>query len=306
MPTLAYVATLNNYSESEVAHLKNGHQCIQYLIAGHEVGESGTPHLQMYVQLNKQVKMTTMHRWPGWERVHFEGARGTSNEASDYCKKDGNFFEYGEMKDMGRKGARNDLEGVKKAIESGETYDNICEAHFDTAARFSKFIKERVQARDTQRQADSLREQFESAALRPWQAALMNIILEEPSPRKIHWIWETVGNAGKSWMATYLATMHGATVLTAGKKVDMAYIFAQKPTRTVLFDLSRTTEPTEDKKGWLDGIYSLAEDLKNGRVVSTKYESKTVFFPTPHVIFFANFEPDMTKWSADRYFIKMI
>ena len=41
--------------------------------------------------------------------------------------------------------------------------------------------------------------------------------------------------------------------------------------------------------------------LKNGRVVSTKYDSKTIFFPIPHVIFFANFEPDYTKWSADLY-----
>ena len=81
----------------------------------------------------------------------------------------------------------------------------------------------------------------------------------------------------------------------------MAYIYAQNPTKTVLFDLSRTTEVTEDSKHRLDGIYSLAEDLKNGRVVSTKYDSKTIFFPIPHVIFFANFEPDFTKWSADRY-----
>ena len=35
-------------------------------------------------------------------------------------------------------------------------------------------------------------------------------------------------------MATYLGAMHGTTILTAGnsagKKVDMAYIYAQKPT----------------------------------------------------------------------------
>jgi hypothetical protein len=50
----------------------------------------------------------------------------------------------------------------------------------------------------------------------------------------------------------------------------------------------------------------LAEELKNGILVSGKYESKTVVFKVPHVIFFANFEPDMTKWSSDRYFVKNI
>jgi len=307
MPTLAFVATLNNYTPEEVAHIRNGHDCIQYLVAGHEVGEQGTPHLQIYFQLKKQVRITTMHKWPGWERMaKIQPAKGSSQEASEYCKKDTNFFEVGQLVSPGRMGRRNELVGLKKAIEEVNRDDKFCDTYYDTAARFSKFIKERVQARDTQKQASSLREQFLSAVLRPWQTALMDMVLEDPNPRKIHWIWETVGKAGKSWMATYLATMHGATVLTAGKKVDMAYIYAQKPTKIVLFDLSRTTEPTDDKKGWLDGIYSLAEDLKNGRGVSTKYESKTVFFPTPHLIFFANFEPDMTKWSADRYFIKMI
>ena len=168
----------------------------------------------------------------------------------------------------------------------------------------SKFIKERVQARDSTKQLDSLKERFASSVLKPWQRDLMDVVTEEACPRKIHWLWETQGNVGKSYMASYLGALHGATVLTAGKKVDLAYIYAQKPTKIVLFDLSRTTETSEDsRKHYLDGIYSLAEDLKNGRIVSTKYESKTVFFPPPHVIFFANFEPDYTKWSEDRYFV---
>jgi hypothetical protein len=101
----------------------------------------------------------------------------------------------------------------------------------------------------------------------------------------------------------------GATVLTGGKKIDMAYIYAQNPTSIVVFDLPRTAEintEESDRKHHLDGIYSLAEELKNGILVSGKYESKTVVFKVPHVIFFANFEPDMTKWSSDRYFVKNI
>ena len=98
-----------------------------------------------------------------------------------------------------------------------------------------------------------------------------------------------------------LVTILIAPMMTCSARLP---VYAQKPTKIVLFDLSRTTETSEDsRKHYLDGIYSLAEDLKNGRIVSTKYESKTVFFPPPHVIFFANFEPDYTKWSEDRYFV---
>lgn len=307
MPVLAYVATLNNYTEEDVAILRTPNNKLRYIIVGHEVGEQGTPHLQIYFQLEKQAMLTTIKRWGGpWSKMHFETARGTNIEAADYCKKDGNFFEIGQPRQMGRKGARNDLEAVKEAIDKGQTYDEICETHFQQAASFSKFIKERVQARDSKQQLDTLREHYESSALRPWQQVLKDTIEEEADPRKILWLWENNGNVGKSWMANYLGAVHGAQILTSGKKVDMAYIYAQKPTNIVIFDLSRTTEQTEERKHILDGIYSLAEDLKNGRVVSTKYESKTVFFRPPHVIFFANFEPDRTKWSVDRYAVENI
>lgn len=304
MPTLAYVATLNNYTPEEVATLRNGRSELQYFIAGHEVGESGTPHLQIYFQLKKQVKITTMHRWPGWARMaKIQPARGTDVEASDYCKKDGNFWELGERKSMGRKGARSDLDSLKEAIERGDSYDDICETHFDTAAKYSKFIKERCQARDSTKQANALRERFETSVLKPWQSALLDVVNETPCPRKIHWMWDQEGNKGKSWMANYLGCMMKACLLTSGKKADLAYIFVQNPSKIVVFDLSRTTAPTEEGKHYLDGVYSLAEDLKNGRVISTKYESKTIFFEPCHVIFFANYPPDMTKWSEDRYFI---
>jgi len=317
MPTLAYCFTLNNWTPIERQQILDINDTkVQYICLAEEVGDQGTPHLQGYIQLKKQCKYTTIKStWPGWSRVHFEQYTvGSDDDNYDYVHgpytKNGKnkpenptFIEKGERITMGRKGARNDLEDVKKAIESGATYDEICETHFQQAASFSRFIKERVQARDSAKQQSSLRELYDSAVLRPWQQAIMDVVVEEACPRKIHWIWETDGNVGKSWMVNYLGAMHGATILTVGKKVDMAYIYAQKPTSIVLFDLARTNEPGEGRASYLDGVYSLAEDLKNGRVVSTKYESKTVFFRPPHVIFFANFEPDYTKWSQDRYFV---
>lgn len=317
MPTLAYCWTLNNWTPLERQQILDINESkVQYLCLAEEVGEQGTPHLQGYIQLKARVKYTTMtNSWPGWTRVHFmQHTMGSDTDNYDYIKgpytKNGKnkpindtFIEKGERINMGRKGARNDLKEIKEAIDRGESYDDICETHFKEAAMYSRFIKERVQARDSTMQQNSLRELYDSAVLRPWQQAIKDVVEEEACPRKIHWIWETEGNVGKSWMANYLGAVHGATILTAGKKVDMAYIYAQKPTKIVLFDLARTAESTGERSHYLDGVYSLAEDLKNGRVVSTKYESKTVFFRPPHVIFFANFEPDYTKWSQDRYFV---
>lgn len=304
--------TLHDYTPAQTLSIQAclGKMGIGYVCFGREVcPTSGRPHLQGYLQMvtkPKYDRMKTMFGVPvAGQSLKFTVANGSDVENYNYCSKDGDFWEAGNRQSIAgaKKGQRTDVDAVKKAIDDGKSYDNICDENFETASRMHRFIKERVQARDTIKQLDTLRERYASSALRPWQQALLDVVSETACPRKIHWLWETTGNVGKSWMATYLGAVHGATILTTGKKVDLAYIYAQKPTTIVLFDLSRTNETASEseRKHYLDGIYSLAEDLKNGRVVSTKYESKTVFFDPPHVVFFANFEPDYTKWSADRY-----
>lgn len=311
MARYGFVFTLNNYTKEQELTLQGAvGQCgITYIIFGREVGEQGTPHLQGYLQSNQKMK-DRFHKKLDIFVVPQKAPKAI--DAILYCKKDGDFYESGEpdneLKGTGGKkqGKRSDLDEVKEAINQGGSYEDICTTHFDTAARFSQFIKERIQARDTEKEQASLREALESSSLRPWQKALLDVVQEEPHPRRIHWIWEGKGNAGKSWMATYLAVMEKALVLDYGKKADLAYIFANQISRTVIFDLSRTTEPGDNDSKKLDHLYALAELLKNGRLVTTKYNSRTVTFRPPHVIFFANFPPDMTKWSEDRYFIKEI
>lgn len=307
MPVLNYCATLNNYSTEDWNELTRPNSKLQYIIVGKEVGESGTPHLQIYFQLAKQCKLQTIKNWGGpWKKMHLESARGTPEQASTYCKKDGDFIEIGEMK-VNKPGQRTDLDSVKEAIDRGETYDEVVDANFSVASRCHKFIKERIQARDSNKQVAILRERLESASLRPWQQILKDVVEEEANPRAIHWIWCKNGSSGKSWMARYLVATKGAAYLTFGKKSDLAYIYAGNQAGIVVINLSRTANPGEEDKNrshFMDGLYSLAEDLKDGMMVSTKYESRTLIFDVPHVIFFANFEPDYTKWSADRYLVK--
>ena len=97
--------------------------------------------------------------------------------------------------------------------------------------------------------------------------------------------------------------MKNACYLTYGKKADLAYIFNQKPSKIVVINLSRSSATDEEKnrKHNLDGLYGLAEDLKDGVLLSGKYQSVSKIFEVPHVIFFANVEPDYSKLSRDRY-----
>lgn len=298
--------THNNYTPAqELAYRGAVGQCgVKYIIFGREVGANGTPHLQGYLQINHN-KYDRIKKKFG-DGIHLEPQRGTFQQATDYCKKDGDFFEAGEpdtTMDGKTKGQRSDLMDVKKAIDEGKTYEELCESHFTQVAMYSRFIKEQVQARDACSVRNLLRSEYENSSLRPWQQRVVDIVMEDPNPRKIHWIWEETGDVGKSWMSKYLVAMHNACILSIGKKQDMAYVYSKNPSNIVVFDLSRTTAPGEGREHCLDGAYSLAEDLKNGLVMAYKYDSTTVIRKTCHVIFFANFPPDLTKWSADRYFI---
>lgn len=66
---------------------------LTYLISGRE--QISTIHLQGYCELQNKTSLSTMKAW--MPRAHWEKAMGTSLEASDYCKKDGNFQEAGTL-----------------------------------------------------------------------------------------------------------------------------------------------------------------------------------------------------------------
>lgn len=293
--------TLNNYSELEVTLVREsvGVGGIKYIIYGKEVGESGTPHLQGYLQCNHD-KFDRLKRRFG-KKIHLEKQKGDSAEARDYCKKEDDWAEFGTYEHIPspkkRQGQRKDLDEIKKAIDDGKSYTEIVDTHFATVAKYPRFIKECIQEHEKGILVSSLKASFADAQLKPWQKSLWDKLQLPPHPRQIMWLWEESGNVGKSWMTKYLMAMMECTVLTDGKRVDMAYIFAQNPKKVVIFDLARVTEEH------LHGIYSLAESLKNGYVVSAKYESKTVAFEAPHVVFFANFGPNISVWSQDRYCI---
>lgn len=88
--------TLHDYTEDEVQYLR--HFQDGYLIAGHEVcPDTGRKHLQGYVHLNRQKRMRAVKDVLRADRVHLEVRRGTEEEAIQYCKKEGDFFEVGEV-----------------------------------------------------------------------------------------------------------------------------------------------------------------------------------------------------------------
>lgn len=101
--------TLNNPTSEEEKKLQE-YKCT-YLVYGREVGESGTPHLQGYWEFGSSRRFSTLKK--AFPRMHFEKRRGTGKQAADYCKKDGNIFEKGEMQ---KQGNRTDIQWIRQHI----------------------------------------------------------------------------------------------------------------------------------------------------------------------------------------------
>lgn len=278
-----------------------------YMVVGLERGsQDGRLHLQGYIQLAHKMRLRTIKTWGGfWSTAHLEPqkARGPqgNQKARDYCMEDGVFKEFGEFSGT-TQGKRSDILEAQTAINNGATWADMMRDHFGVMARHSNFIRQAIALRDQVTVETQLQASLRDAVLRPWQQRLLTMVQGDAHPREVVWMWETQGNVGKSWMAKYLSVMEDALVLEPGRKMDLAYIYSQNQKRITIFDLARTAAPDPDSRNSpLDVIYSVMESLKNGYLISTKYESRMLHFPTPHVIVFANFEPDYTKMSADRY-----
>lgn len=114
--------TLNNYTDEEYKALIVL-EC-KYIVIGKEVGENGTPHLQGYVEFKGSKRFGTLKRIN--EKIHWEKRMGTAQQAADYCKKDGDFEERGEISEQGK---RVDLIGLKNEIMEGKKVDEITLEH---------------------------------------------------------------------------------------------------------------------------------------------------------------------------------
>lgn len=136
--------------------------------------------------------------------------------------------------------------------------------------------------------------------LHQWQQDILDLIKEKPNTRKIHWYYDHEGNIGKTTLAKHICIHNKRAIYVSGKATDIKYAIATmklKP-KIVIMDIPRSMEQYVS--------YQAIEEIKNGIFFSSKYESGQVLFNTPHFIIFANFHPDMTKLSSDRWVIKNV
>lgn len=285
--------TLNNPTEDEEQKLADLSEDadVVYLVYGREQGESGTPHLQGYVSFGREKRLRQVKELVG-QRGHFEVRRGTHYQAAEYCKKDGDFEEYGET--PVRQGHRSDMdrfvEWLKEQTRKPPTHE-IIRMFPGLWVRYHKRLNDIVSAMWVSPRL-TVGEPRDG-----WQRDLVERVGGEPDDRSIDFMVDPEGNSGKTWIAKYLIDEYpnDCQYLRIGKRDDLAY--AIDPTKRVfLFDVPR---------GQMEYLqYSVLEMIKDRMIFSPKYNSETKILEHPaHCIVLCNESPDESQLTADRYYI---
>jgi hypothetical protein len=115
------------------------------------VGESGTPHLQGFISYKKKTSFGIVRASLGGQ-AHLEPARGSPKQAADYCKKDGNYEEYGTIP-QGR-GDRSDLKRVVELVKRGTPFSTIAEEEPAAVLRYGSGISRLKQFYRPKRRTD--------------------------------------------------------------------------------------------------------------------------------------------------------
>lgn len=134
----AWCFTINNPGERERDSLRDiaRHSNTRYIVCGTEFGgEQKTEHIQGYVYFANPRSLSGIKRLAGFSRAHLEQARGTPEEASAYCKKDGDFWEEGVLPKSGK---RVDLDEIRQEIKDGKSEAYIAENHFSQWVQYRR------------------------------------------------------------------------------------------------------------------------------------------------------------------------
>lgn len=299
--------TLNNHTEDDINNLQRPNDLISYIVFQHERGDSGTNHLQGYIQLSSRKRLNQVKALLH-NRAHIERMRGTPTQARTYCmKEEGRIagpWEIGEFITPGRRTDLIDFRDAakEKPMSRGECIELYPGKNFffffsklslEILAKYPQFVKNVIDHYAEQRITTT-----ELIARPGWQQELLTHLSAPPDPRSVIWYFDAVGNSGKSYFAAHYRSADGERGFrfSGGKYADIYHAYNRE--RAIFLDLTRTSQEKVP--------YEVLESFKNGGFLATKYQSRYVTFEIPHVIVFANYRPDESALSADRWDIRVI
>lgn len=107
------------------------------------------------------------------------------------------------------------------------------------------------------------------------------------------WVYDPVGNSGKTWLANFMSVLYSYELVDGVQTArDLCQLISNN-VHGFCIDLSRASVETFD--------YNVLESLKNGFIMSGKYNGRILQFETVPVMVLSNYLPDYPKLSRDRW-----
>lgn len=254
-----------------------------------EVGElRHNIHIQGFLRLADKPQRLSWLKANICDECHWEPMKGKPEESVTYIEKKpmaGPWFYPSKSHCVSKKGQRTDLDDAF-ALFDREGLQSVID-------EFPKILLQYPNFESIAKKRGIKYTPF-NGPLRTWQRWFVNQVKENNNDRVVHWLYDAQGNIGKSKLCHFLRDQN--YVQLSGPVVNMAYMFDPK-CDGVLFDITRT------QVDMMDHIYQFAEQIKNGYIISGKYHTCSLKFEPKTVIILANFAPDPSKWSSDRYCI---
>lgn len=287
----------------------------RFLIVGREVADTGQKHYQGYVEFKSAKTFSAVRKWfkkLGDNDLHLKPhiviAKGSAEQNITYCSKEDKICivvgVHGSkgtilslclslcmhIGDYTGQGKRTDIDKMKGLIDAGCTWKEIWN---DLPAMYLKYhavIKELIQSKQIELEKIAMMDEFDASKMRPWQSKCVESLLQQDD-REVLWVFDLEGNMGKTWLSKHLLCHEGAMIVRNGKCADIAYAFNFE--QIIVFDFTRSIEQFIN--------YQVIESFKDGLMFSPKYHSQTKVFKPCKVVCFANFKPDRSKLSKDRW-----
>lgn len=116
--------TLFNYTDIDMNNINKLHDIYaNYILYGRETcPTSGRLHLQGYIQLSKQLRLSEIKNKICNNTIHIENANGSWMQNYTYCTKDGDYIEIGSPKKPGK---RTDIDMIRDMINKNKPMSEI-------------------------------------------------------------------------------------------------------------------------------------------------------------------------------------
>lgn len=310
-----WIFTLNNYTEADLIYMSTIYEThkdhIVTLFFGKEKAPTtGTHHLQGFIVFNVLKSFTILKKL--FPKCYLAKMKSTIEKNYDYCSKGFQITVYGEIpishaEKKIKVAKQNKINGQKSIgkdnwslldddIKQGLTEKELLIKYPDLSGMYTQGFKYHYEKLRPKYVYDMLKSNNYSDYY-SYQKQTMEYLKGPVHQRQILWIWDKDGDTGKSDFTKYLCTNNEYNVIRLSncKTADAAYAWEGQ---NIIFDFARTKSDSIN--------YDAMEQLKNGHIFSTKFQCVDKVYPRPHIIVFANWEPNIESMSKGRFDIREI